>query len=105
MLLLNLVMEHSLLLPQSDTLLVQPNSNAVQPNSQWLQLMVCNTDAESQLSTNTSQCAPALKVKYGLPLSTTQKFNKESTCAYAEHREPLLSCLLNGLFNLRKKCS
>ena len=102
-LLLNLVMEHSLLLPQSDTLLVQPNSNAVQPISQRLQLMVCNTDAESPLSTNTLQCPPALKIQYGLPPSTTQKFNKESTCAYAEHREPLLSCLLNGSFKFKKR--
>ena len=55
-----------------------------------------NADAGSQLSTNTLQCTPALRVHYGLHQSTAQKFNKESACVFAEHREPLLSCLLNG---------
>ena len=40
-LLLNLLADHPVVLPQSDSLLFLPHSNAVHPLGRWLQLMAC----------------------------------------------------------------
>ena len=49
-LLLNLLIDHPLVHPQSDTLLVQPHSNAVHPLSEQLQLIACKVSGNPSAS-------------------------------------------------------
>ena len=49
-LLLNLLTDHPLVLPQSDTLLVQPHSNAVHPLCKRLQLIACKVSGNPSAS-------------------------------------------------------
>ena len=74
-LLLNLLTDHPLVLPQSDTLLVQPHSNAVHPLSKRLQLMASkvsgNPSASEQFQAKlpTSSCSHGqLAPKNNMPL-------------------------------------
>lgn len=74
-LLLNLLTDYPLVLPQSDTLLVQPHSNAVHPLSKRLQLIACKVSGNPsaselfQAKLPTSSCSLGLLVpKNNMPL-------------------------------------
>ena len=73
--LLNLLTDHPLVLPQSDTLLVQPHSNAIHPLSKRLQLIACkvsgnpSTSVLFQAKLPTSSCSLGQLVpKNNMPL-------------------------------------
>ena len=73
--LLNLLTDHPLVLPQSDTLLAQPHSNAIHPLSKRLELIACkvsgnpSTSALFQAKLPTSSCSLGQLVpKNNMPL-------------------------------------
>ena len=47
-------------------------------------------------NTNTQQCSSVISVHYGINQTTAQKFNNEGACNFPDHKQPLLSCVLNG---------
>lgn len=55
-----------------------------------------NQDGKCQLPTNTQQCSPDASVHYGINETTAQGFNNEAACNFPDHKQPLLSCMLNG---------
>ena len=57
---------------------------------------VHDDDEKCQLPTNTQQCSPVISVHYGINQTTAQKFNNEGACNFPDHKQPLLSCVLNG---------
>lgn len=55
-----------------------------------------NEDDKCQLPTNTQQCSPDASVHYGINQTTAHRFNNEAACNFPDHKQPLLSCMLNG---------
>ena len=45
---------------------------------------------------------PLMEGTYGIDQMTVQKFNNEAACVFQEHRQPSLSCALNGTVILKQ---